>query len=62
MSVRVKPAGPRPSLPSTRAWVISSPARVRRVRGVRSSPMMRGKPSSGWWGFTSQYESFELVT
>jgi hypothetical protein len=62
MSWRVKPAGPRPSLPSTRACVISSPMRVRSVRGVRSSPMIREKPSSGCFGFESQYESFEFVT
>jgi hypothetical protein len=41
---------------------MSNPTRVRSERCVRSSPAMRGKPSSGWLGFDSQYESFELVT
>ena len=54
MCCRVKPAGPSPSVPSTRYWVMSRPIRVRSDRSVRSSPMIRAKPSSGCFGFDSQ--------
>jgi hypothetical protein len=47
MSCRVKPAGPRWSVPSTRAWVMINPMRVRSVRAVFSSPTILGKPVSG---------------
>jgi hypothetical protein len=48
MPWRVKPPW------STRCWVMISPMRVRSERAVRSSPMMRAKPSSGWCGLDSQ--------
>ena len=48
MSWRVKPPW------STWSWVMISPIRVRSERAVFSSPMMRGKPVSGWCGFDSQ--------
>jgi hypothetical protein len=38
------------------------PSRVRRLRSVRSSPMIRGKPVSGCAGLESQWLSLELVT
>ena len=39
-----------PSVPSSRCWTIRRPSRVRSARAVRSSPMMRAKPSSGCVG------------
>ena len=45
LSVKRSPG--RPSMPDNRCWAITSPERVRSARSVRSSPMMRSKPSSG---------------
>ena len=57
-----EPSPRKASVSDRRCRIMSRPRRVRRLRSVRSEPMIRGKPVSGRTGLVSQWLSLELAT